>query len=344
MEPPDVHYIRVFYEALNAIGVSDAQRDAALRAADAKHRRYWGQDLGMFATQTFARALAQEVGDPFVGLKLAMAMPEGANSVVEYAMLTAPTLRAAQRVYARYSPLLAEYISYQLHEQAGYTAVQFHAPPSVKMDPVVEDFRMARMLTGVRRALQQPDFVPTAVCFTYPRPADVAPLQQCFGKDAQLQFSRIVPAFVLRTELMDRPLATAEPVLHRILIEYAEAQLHKAEPAAKLSTRVRQLLTGKLHEGRPSFASVAKQLSMSERTLRRHLAEEGTSYGELLDEVRLSLSEALGKSSDRSGKTIARKLGFESASAFRRAQKRWLDSRSPIQGVALPATLTSSWR
>lgn len=321
VEPPDVHYLRVFQETLNALGITDHQRDAAFRAADVKPRRFWGHDIDMFQKQRFARALAEQTGDPYFGLRLGLAMPVGANGVVEYAALSAPTLREMHAVYSRLSSLFAEYVTYSLVEHGGYTSIQFQAPPIVQLDPRVEDFRMARLVSSLRRAFKQPDFAPSAVCFTYARPAQIGPYEQAFGRGAAIEFARRVPALQLPTSLVDRPLASSDPTLHSILVDHAERLLHHGDLPAKLSSRVRELLLNSLHEGRPSLNCVAKQLNMSERTLRRHLAEEGTSFGEILDHVRASLSEVL--SAERSGKTLASKLGFESTSALRRAQKRW---------------------
>jgi AraC-like DNA-binding protein len=75
---------------------------------------------------------------------------------------------------------------------------------------------------------------------------------------------------------------------------------------------------------------VAKRLAMSERTLQRRLAEAGTSYVDLLSEVRSDLAKDYLKSSRTSLTEIAWLLGFSEQSAFSRAFKRWTGS-SPAQ-------------
>lgn len=322
------HYVRAFYKALSELGIREEQRDNALRAAQGKHGRFWTNELGPYAMQTFAHALAKEVGDPQLGLRLAQAMPHGANGVVEYAMLSAPTLRATQAVYARYGSLIAEYAQYSLHEQGGYTLIAFSSPSGPVIDRVIEDFRLVRMLSGTRRALSEPEFTPSSVQLTYARPSSLSAYEQAFGRHAAFEFGCGLPGLRVPTSLLDRPLRTSEPNLHAILVQHAEQLLVQTSPTQNLSARVRQVLIGSLHQGRPSIASVAKQLSMSERSLRRHLAEEGSAFAELLDEVRASLSQLLEKTNDRSSKVIAVKLGFESTSALRRAQKRWATSQA----------------
>ncbi len=81
---------------------------------------------------------------------------------------------------------------------------------------------------------------------------------------------------------------------------------------------------------------------MSERTLRRRLADEGVAYRLLLDEVRSSMDQAL-----RSGRAtmpvalVAQRLGYGSAAAYLHARSRWrgatrLSLDPPICGCYAP--------
>lgn len=62
---------------------------------------------------------------------------------------------------------------------------------------------------------------------------------------------------------------------------------------------------------------------MSARTLRRRLAERGSSYRELLDEARRSLALQRVLDADASFDEIAAALGFNDLSAFYRSFRRW---------------------
>ncbi|MFC7493525.1 MULTISPECIES: AraC family transcriptional regulator [unclassified Nocardioides] len=87
-----------------------------------------------------------------------------------------------------------------------------------------------------------------------------------------------------------------------------------------LAGEVRVLATQQLAAGAPA-ASVAAALGVSERTLRRRLAADGTSYQRLLDEVRESLAvELLGTLSVQD---VAVRLGYAEASSFILAFRRW---------------------
>ncbi|NKI18703.1 helix-turn-helix transcriptional regulator [Spongiibacter sp. KMU-166] len=72
----------------------------------------------------------------------------------------------------------------------------------------------------------------------------------------------------------------------------------------------------------PSIEQVAKKLEMSTRSLRRKLQQEGTSYQDLLQEVRLGLAKQYLRDK-LSVEQIAELLGYSETSAFSRAFKGW---------------------
>ena len=69
--------------------------------------------------------------------------------------------------------------------------------------------------------------------------------------------------------------------------------------------------------------AAAAALQLSERTLRRRLAEEKVCFQELLTDVRQRLSKDYLSSTGLSAQEIAELLGFTEASNFRRAFKSW---------------------
>ena len=63
---------------------------------------------------------------------------------------------------------------------------------------------------------------------------------------------------------------------------------------------------------------------MSGRTLRRQLSVLGTSYRQLLDQVRSDLARQYLENSNMSVEQVAQLLGYTETTNFRRAFKRWL--------------------
>jgi AraC-like DNA-binding protein len=73
----------------------------------------------------------------------------------------------------------------------------------------------------------------------------------------------------------------------------------------------------------PDMDSVATAMNMTNRTLRRRLLAENTSFAKIIDDVRSSLALEYLKTTKMSADDIATLLGFNDSAAFRKALKRW---------------------
>lgn len=93
-----------------------------------------------------------------------------------------------------------------------------------------------------------------------------------------------------------------------------------------VSRRVRQKILQRIGQGSIGQIDIADDLHMSERSLRRSLAEEATCYHEIRDEVRRSMALALMKRSGLSLSDVAFSLGYSDQTAFSRAFSRWFGS------------------
>lgn len=72
-----------------------------------------------------------------------------------------------------------------------------------------------------------------------------------------------------------------------------------------------------------TVAAVSKRLGVPVRTLKRRLQQQGTSYREIVDEVRTEVAIKYLRETDLSIEDIAYSLGFSEAANFRRAFRRW---------------------
>jgi AraC-like DNA-binding protein len=73
----------------------------------------------------------------------------------------------------------------------------------------------------------------------------------------------------------------------------------------------------------PHRGEVTKDLCVSPRTLQRRLEESGTTYQQLLDEVRQDTARKLLAATDLESGEIAFLLGFEELNSFTRAFHDW---------------------
>ena len=83
-----------------------------------------------------------------------------------------------------------------------------------------------------------------------------------------------------------------------------------------------------LPHGKAKAQTVAKALALSLRTLSRRLADEGTTYADVVDDLRRTLALQYLKDPAISLSQIAWLLGYEGSTSFNHAFKRWT-GRSP---------------
>ena len=95
-----------------------------------------------------------------------------------------------------------------------------------------------------------------------------------------------------------------------------------------LVPKVERLVVDLLPKGTARAKVIATELGMSDRTFSRRLADEGTSFDEILDRLRHDLAQRYITGSDLSLSEISFELGYANQPAFTTAFKRW-SGKSP---------------
>jgi AraC-like DNA-binding protein len=171
---------------------------------------------------------------------------------------------------------------------------------------------LLRRLFGARWA-------PDEVRVPHRRPEDVRPYRRFFR--APVLFDAPRAAIAMPEAVLSRPLPQADvraEAAIRAAIAFAEAAY--PEP---LPLKLRRLVSASLLEFEPSLAQLAQAFSTSPRTLRRRLAEEGTTVSAIIDETRAELARQLIVETCLPVQEIAMVLHYSEASAFSRAFKSW---------------------
>jgi len=106
---------------------------------------------------------------------------------------------------------------------------------------------------------------------------------------------------------------------------------------ARISSRIRAMLSTRL-DGDWTSATLASALAMSEATLRRRLAAEGTTLTELIADVRMASALVLLQATPRPVSDIAHAVGYDSPSRFAlRFRERFGFAPTAVRGHARPA-------
>jgi AraC-like DNA-binding protein len=163
------------------------------------------------------------------------------------------------------------------------------------------------------------------VTFAHPSGYPVAAYESLFG--CPVRFGAEESALWLDRELLHRPFARRDPLARRYLEAHAE-QMLAALPAPQppVIAQIREAIMIELATSGAELARVAKRVAMSTRTVQRRLEEQGTSYQDVVDDVRAAMARALLRDRTRSIIDVAFELGYADLKSFYRAFRRWTNT------------------
>jgi len=125
----------------------------------------------------------------------------------------------------------------------------------------------------------------------------------------------------------------ANQYLFGVLIERGDALLRELNEGGTLRTEVERMILPHLHTGDISMEQIAEQLGQSRQTLYRKLKSEGTSFENLLDDLRHKMALHYLRGKKVSVNETAYLVGYSDPSAFSRAFKRWTgDTPGGVKG------------
>lgn len=140
--------------------------------------------------------------------------------------------------------------------------------------------------------------------------------------NCEVEFGAAENGIVIETECHTTPLPTSNPVKLSGLQNRLNQILAAYNLKSDLTARVKHSLYDMIDYQRPSLSLVAKDLSLTERTLKRQLKNEGTRFQNILRSVKIDLCSNYMKEgipfSD-----IAQRLWYFDQSALTRAYKKW---------------------
>jgi len=255
---------------------------------------------------------------PALGLAVGLTYPASTFGIFGYAALTSPTLRAAIEFGLRYYELSFGFCLPTVElgdEQVRLTLADPALPEPLSHFLIERDLASIYRWTGDLVGPVPLDDV--TFSFTVP---DSDAYEAALG--VRPVFGQPQTTTTFTASILDEPLPQAN-----------EVTVVAAEEACRAMVAERRSRTGIAHDVRdclvtasgppPAIDEVARLLNTSERTLRRRLAEEGTSYRGLLSEVRLTLAEQMLATGALSVEDVAIRLGYSEATPFIAAFKRW---------------------
>jgi len=311
---------------------ADLDVDAILRRAKLSRARFRVPRPRGTTAEFFAlwRAVEEESDDAALGLRIGVEVLPDENNVVSLAAMHSTTLGEGLHKLARYKRLVCpERISIQVNQ--GEARLRFEwmfgdgPPPALLTDIIFAGItNLAQRGTNTAVKPRRLEFMR--------RPANEALLRRHFG--CELRFDTSHDALVLGEEALGLPMVHRNAQLLASLLPGLEQAIEQDEGARTLADDVRRSLREAICGGRPSLSNIARCLGMSGRTMQRRLEETGTTYQDLLDEVRQCSARRLLANTDLGIGEVAFLLGFEEVNSFTRAFHSW-EKKTPAQWRAV---------
>jgi AraC-like DNA-binding protein len=297
-----------------------AVRDAATRISVRQFIRVCGNAIGLARDRTLAFRIGEQ-------------MRVSSYGMYGYALMCAPTLREVYDAAVRFHMLATPVIKIEW-ETTG-ESLAWVMPDPAQLDDIALTPVLARFLVEMQAAIHVtlhkdvmgPDCVPSLVRVMGAPPPHARAYEtylQC-----PVEFGHVRNEMHYPLLWLERAPRLANPITAATLLQTCATLLAEIERAVGVAGQVYRALVARPGHF-PDIESVAEQLHMTSRTLRRKLEAEGTSYNQLLNDVRRSLAMDYLRSTELTTEDIAVALGFSESASFRNAFRRWT-STSPTE-------------
>lgn len=258
--------------------------------------------------------------EPALGLLLGFQMKVSHHGYIGFAAMTAKNLGEALLIAERFAPLRSTAVDLHL------TVEDEAAALSLVFDTELEPLREMALMAVCVGLIQMGAAMTGKVLsgrgeFTFRRPDYLDRFAPMLG-DNVVAFEQPVDRVVFDAAYLELPLTMADPTASRMALDQCERELAALGEHAQLAGRVRRLIED-AERGVPSLDDVASRLHVSTRTLKRQLAQQGTSFSDILDDIREQKALLLLARSDLSVEQVADRLGYSDVANFTRAFKRW---------------------
>ncbi|MFE3543830.1 AraC family transcriptional regulator [Nocardia sp. NPDC059177] len=276
----------------------------------------------LVVVRTLVRELAHV---PALGVEVGRRYRLSTFGIFGFACVTSPTVREAISLALRYYQLGYGFCIpiVETGDDGMLARVRLDAAPAD-----VARFLVERDIVAMHRVMVDllgHELAIGRIEFDFPAGDSAERLHEIFG--VRPEFGRTQTVFTLDPASLAETLPQANAQTWSLCVAQCADLVQRRTARTGITAQVRALiLPGGDTAGiptPPTFEVVARELGTSPRTLRRRLAEAGTGFRALVDEVRCTLAEEMLTGTPLSVDDIALRLGYAEATPFIHAFKRW---------------------
>lgn len=277
---------------------------------------------------TFFERMIDLADDPLIGLKISKIYRPEAYGLFGLTMLCAPNLRTLGQFIADFGIMTYSLLNLTFKVDDRNATLSL-TPSNLKLSNRLRAFYADRDTAAAGFAFDtvMHQKIPyTSVSLVH----DGHGLKQQYEDHfhCNVTFNATSNSISFPNEFLDAPLPMRNVIAYEFCLKECQVQYSKMARTNDLISVLRQevlVRPGYLQD----FPSIAKQLNMSERSLRRRLSELGTSYQAIQQEIRFQEARKYLQSGRLLLIEVAELVGYSDAGTFTNAFKRWSDGISP---------------
>lgn len=260
--------------------------------------------------------------EPGLGLSAGERLHVTEYGMYGYALISSATLREALELSIKYHQLATPTVRMTLDVDDDDTIAIFRMEDVLDIDELIP-FNLELQFSLVYSLFKDmvgEEFKFDEIWATYPDPGYAQKYRDLFG--CSVRFEQPHNELRFNEWWLSKALVRSNPITAEHTRDICRQLLLEMKSSDGLAAEVNELLMTDIRAC-SDIESLAQRLNTTSRTLRRKLNAEGTSFQELLRDVRTQLAIAYLRDTSISLDDIAYRLRFSDAANFRHAFKRW---------------------
>jgi AraC-like DNA-binding protein len=262
--------------------------------------------------------------DPLLALHLGEEVSPTILGMVGYLMQSSKNLHESFHIVIKYWDLISTMSKLSMHEHEGLVLINIETA-SVWRHQYPVDARQSSefALSGaikLFKMLSGKKITPVRVEFAYSS-RSVAEYERIF--QTAIHFGGKSNTLTFRKSDLLIPIISYDKSLIEFFARTLDQKIQSLNGRESFSAKVKQLLINDFKGQSASIEIAASKLNLTPRSLQRKLKDDGTSYRDIVNDLKKELAQTIMKRSDFRVGEVAEILGYSDSSAFRKAYKKW---------------------
>jgi len=260
---------------------------------------------------------------PVISLLVGEAIKPSDYGLYGCTLLSCKGLQQTLDFSVRYHSLVTKTVDMSFHtdNQSNYSYFRFedllHSPDITEFNI---ELQCVIVLSLVRECVDNKDFSFDELRFNFKKPRNYQLYEKHFK--CPISYGHSHNEFVLENKKLLLPTPRSNPFAMPLLLNQCDMVLNSIANKNELLISVNQWVAANMHK-EVYAEELSSHLYMTPRTLRRKLSEQGTSFREIVKGLRCEAARKLIIETKLTIEDIATSIGFNDASNFRAAFKKW---------------------